>query len=384
MITAIREQRTAVYTEAKRLAQSAADAKRSFTDHEEGEWVRLNAELDAYDTRIRQLLDQEQRAKDVEDSFAKLHGQPVAGGNVAGGNVTVNPNPLSYTRQALDALQGAIDARSAGRFDARDVEQRAALATSTYGAPRVWGSNVTEGPRLLHVVAGVPQQPSDAVFAQVPNLTLPTASASVGENVTLSEYAASTAGSVTLARFGRWTDLSRESLVGADAGAIIGMHQIGCAKDLDLALITAVNTAAGTAVAFSTPVVDAIRKSQATIVDNTAAASASDLVILCHPDDVKLLESVAPIGGQTMAEGFTRFSGSIVYPSSAVPTGFMLVANLRAGARYFEAQSVMTETQVASIKLGTLTVATSVIGGYGLGLVGGATGFVQKVDVVTP
>jgi hypothetical protein len=212
---------------------------------------------------------------------------------------------------------------------------------------------------------------------------LPTASAGVGENVTLSEYAASTAGSVTLARFGRWTDLSRESLIGADAGAIVGMHTIGCAKDLDKVLIDATETAAGSAVAFSADVPAAIRKAMAQVQDNTAAEDVSQLVILTHPDNAALLQDVAPIGGQTMAEGFSRFSGALVYPSSAVNTGFITVANLAAGARYFEAQSVMTETDLA-VKTSTLTVATSVIGGYGLGLVGGASGFAIMVDVVTP
>jgi len=292
-------------------------------------------------------------------------------------------NPLAFTTQALDALQAALDARTAGRFEAADTEQRAALATTTYGAPRAWGSNVISGPRLLHVAAGVPQQPTDAVLAQIPNLTLPTASASVGENVTLAEYAASTAGSVTLARFGRWTDLSRESQIGASADALVAMHQIGVAKDLDLALVTAVNTAAGSAVAFTADVPAAVRKAQAQVIDNTAAADAASLVILVHPDNAALLQDVAPIGGITIAEGFQKFSGSLVYPSSAVPTGFALVANLRAGARYFEARRVATETDI-NIKTATLTVATSTIGGYGLGLVGGATGFAIKIDIVTP
>jgi hypothetical protein len=202
----------------------------------------------------------------------------------------------------------------------------------------------------------------------------------VAENVTLSEFAASTAASVTLARFGRWTDISRESLIGADAGAMVAMHQIGVAKDLDKVLIDAVETAAGAAVGFQTDVPANVRKAMAQVTDNTAAADSADLVVLVHPDNASLLQDVSPIGGQTIAEPFQRFSGAIVYPSSAVNTGFATVANLRAGARYFEARGFTTETDLAP-KTDTMTIASSVVAGYGLGL---ATGFAVMVDVVTP
>ncbi|MEI8409304.1 MULTISPECIES: phage major capsid protein [unclassified Kribbella] len=378
IIDTLKTRRAELAAEATKIAETAHVHKRDLSSGEEQRFDAAIAEVEKIDERLAQLEGSEKRAQEIEQTYATLQGQPVTRGGTP-----ADRHPLAFSPQSLDALQMALDSRSAGRFVAADVEQRAALATTTYGAPRAWGSNVTSGPRLLHVAAGVPQQPVDAVLAQVPNLTLPTASASVGENVSLAEYAASTAGSVTLARFGRWTDLSRESMVGTDAGAIVGMHQIGCAKDLDKVLIDAVETAAGAAVAFTADVPAAVRKAMAAVIDNTAAGDASDLVIMVHPDNAALLQDVSPIGGQTIAEGFQKFSGALVYPSSAANTGFVTVANLKAGARYFEARGLVTETDTA-IKTGTLTVATSVIGGYGLGLVGGASGFAIMVDVVTP
>ncbi|HZN73569.1 MAG TPA: hypothetical protein VFC00_18010 [Micromonosporaceae bacterium] len=291
-------------------------------------------------------------------------------------------NPLAYGAEVLDALQAALSARTSGRFPARGDRElfNAALTTGTFGAPREWGANVLGGPRLLHVVGGVPTQAIEAILAQFPQLTLPTATAGVAEGVTLAEYAASAAGSVTLARFGRFTDFTLESLIGADAASIVAMHQIGIAKDLDKALIDLVNTAAGAAVGFTADVPAAIRKALAQVIDNTAAADGTELVILCHPDNVALLQDVNPVGGRTIAEEFTRFSGALVYPSSAVPTGFMLPANLAAGARYFEAYGVRTETD-DNIKTGVQTAATHVGAGYGVTL---TAGFVVKVDVVTP
>lgn len=341
--------------------------------------ARLSAEDDA---DFRAIADRmAELSEEVEPSHTVTEGAAAVRRAMAGadGYGQSDAHPLSFTSQALDTLQGAIEGLTAARVMADELERRAALTTATFGAPRAWGANVLDGPRLLHIAAGVPTQKVAAPFAQIPNLTLPTATGSVGENVALAEYAASTANSVTLARFGRWTDLSRESLVGADAGAITAMHRLGVALDLDKVLIDLVEAAAGAAVPFTADVPAAIRKAIAVVTAATAASDAADLVILVHPDNVALLQDVAPIGGSTMAEQFGKFSGALVYPSNAVDTGFVTVANVKSGARYFQARGLGTETELAT-KTSTLTVATSVIGGYGLGL----TGFASKVDVVTP
>lgn len=292
-----------------------------------------------------------------------------------------NVNPLRVEASVLDALQFAIDERRPGGFVAAEPQvQFATLTTSTLGAGRVWGSNVLRGPRLLHVAAGVPRQPASAIYAQFPQLTLPTASAAVGEGVSLVEYASSTAGSLTMGRLGRWTDLSTESMIGADAGSIIGMHQLGIALDMDTILINAVEAAAGGAVAFTADVPAAIRTAIATVMAATATDDPSDIVILVNPANAALLQDVTPTGGQTIAERFQRFSGALVYPSLAADTGFATVANLRVGARYFEARGLFTASDIA-VKTSVETIATFLIAGYGITL---TTGFASKVDVVTP
>jgi len=135
-----------------------------------------------------------------------------------GGAVFTRPeHPLELTTEALGALADAVDARAKARFVAADPHAKfATLTTTTIGAPRAWASNVLPPPRLLHLVGGVPRTSMDAVMAQFPQLTLPTATTSVGEGASILEYAASAAGSVTAGRFGRWTDLSGESQVGTD------------------------------------------------------------------------------------------------------------------------------------------------------------------------
>jgi len=291
------------------------------------------------------------------------------------------PHPLRITPAVLGALQMAIDAQESGGFIAADPDaQFATLTTGTIGAPRVWGSNVLRPPRLLHMVASVPQQPAAAVFAQFPQLTLPTAQAASAEGVSLVEYASSAAGSVTLGRFGRWTDLSEESQIGADSASLTSMHRLGIALDLDKILIDAVEAAAGAAVAFTADVPAAIRKAIATVMAATASDDPAEIVVLVHPDNVSLLENVTPTGGVTIGEKFQRFSGAFVYPSTAVDTGFMTVANLRVGTRYFEARGMRTVSDV-SVKTAVQTIATYIVAGYGVTL---TTGFASKVDVVTP
>jgi hypothetical protein len=360
--------------EAMRAISDVA-GQRTLTDEEAHRYVELEGELAAH--HRSQEIRQRQAAYEAPVNLGDL-----AAIQSAPAGDPDRRNPLAYTHAALDEIQGMIEQVRRGDGITPRRISNATLTTGTYGAPREWGRNVLSGPRLLHVVAGVPRQPIDAILAQFPQLTLPTPSAAVGEGASLVEYASSVSGSVTAGRFGRFTDLSQESLVGTDAAAIISMHQLGIALDLDAVLIAAVQTAAGAAVGFTADVVGNIRKAIAKVLANTAAEDPSQLVILAHPNDAFLLENVTPTGGQTIAEAFQRFSGALVYPSNSVTAGFMTVANLPAGVRFFEATSgAGTLVDVASVKTGISTIATALIGGYGITL---AAGFAVMQDVVTP
>ncbi|MGP4083161.1 phage major capsid protein [Streptomyces sp. KR55] len=76
MVKRLRERRENVWEQAKAIADRAADENRALSGEEEGEWQSLNAELDALDKRIKNVIDGEQRAKDAEDAMAKLRGEP--------------------------------------------------------------------------------------------------------------------------------------------------------------------------------------------------------------------------------------------------------------------------------------------------------------------
>lgn len=76
MVTQLRDRRQNVWEQAKELADKAAEENRAFNGEEENKWQSLNAELDALDARIKSVIEGEQRAKDIEDSFGKLTGKP--------------------------------------------------------------------------------------------------------------------------------------------------------------------------------------------------------------------------------------------------------------------------------------------------------------------
>jgi hypothetical protein len=350
-----------ISTKMSELKVAGIEGERELSASEQRKYNKLQAEAEALQNR----LDQDTRMQAALEEVPR----PSQGESQRG-------NPLAVTAAMLDGVQHAIDTRTSGLFN---VEERAALTTTTFGSPREWAANLLSSPRTLWEAAGIPREKAGAILASYPKLTLPAVDAGVAEGTTLVEFAASTGGTVTMKRYGRFTDFTRESLVGADASAVVAAHRTAIARDLDSALITLVNTDAGAAVAFTADVPAAIRKSIATVTDATAAAD-GQIVVMAHPDNVALLQNVTSTGGRTIAEEFTRFAGALTYASSAVPTGFMLVGNLAAGCRLWSADGVETRTNM-EIKTSVLTVATDTIAGFGTGAI---SSYVQKVDVVTP
>lgn len=77
VVKRLRESRQQVWKQATALADVASDEGRTFSAEEQASWDTMNAELDAYDKRIKNVIDGEQRAKDTEAAFSKLEGKPV-------------------------------------------------------------------------------------------------------------------------------------------------------------------------------------------------------------------------------------------------------------------------------------------------------------------
>jgi len=79
----LRDRRLNVWNECKGLAEGAVNENRSFTDEEQGKFDALQEEMTKLDTRIKAVLETEQRAKDADDAFDALSGRKPAAGQAA-------------------------------------------------------------------------------------------------------------------------------------------------------------------------------------------------------------------------------------------------------------------------------------------------------------
>lgn len=98
VVTRLRDRRLNVWEQAKDLADGAAEENRAFSGEEQSKWDTLNAELDALDTRIKSVIDGEQRAKDTEEAFSRLEGKPRERGREDRKDSTVSDELRSFLR----------------------------------------------------------------------------------------------------------------------------------------------------------------------------------------------------------------------------------------------------------------------------------------------
>jgi HK97 family phage major capsid protein len=72
-----------IWTEAKKIAEDAAQENRALTDEEQGRWDAHQEQMGKLDTRIRAVLDTEKRQKDTDDAFDALSGRKPDQGQAA-------------------------------------------------------------------------------------------------------------------------------------------------------------------------------------------------------------------------------------------------------------------------------------------------------------
>jgi HK97 family phage major capsid protein len=70
------ERRLNAWEQAKEIAERAATENRDMTAEERASWDKANADINDIDTRLKELVDGEQRAKDAEESFRALLDKP--------------------------------------------------------------------------------------------------------------------------------------------------------------------------------------------------------------------------------------------------------------------------------------------------------------------
>lgn len=77
IVKTVIERRDALYTEARKIADTATKHNRNLSSGEHERFESLTAEIDQLDERIKTLRDTEQRAKEAEGTFDRLTGLPV-------------------------------------------------------------------------------------------------------------------------------------------------------------------------------------------------------------------------------------------------------------------------------------------------------------------
>lgn len=289
--------------------------------------------------------------------------------------------------EQLDQLRSAIGESRSMRFttarmprDERERQHlRAAVTLSLTGGEIRPTSGRVPDPRRLVTAVGLTPQPSTTAGTTGPKFGATTATAATAEGAAKPEAATITKLDIPIKQLARWTTLSRMALMSQDntLEQTVAWHAMAIAKDEDKLLIDAVNTAAGAAVAFTAGDQRLqVRKAMAVVED---AVSAPCDVVLCHTDDYALLAGFDVTTLDDLAGKVVTFGGAVLYPSSSVPTGFVLVAALRASGRFIVADPTSVATTQA-LSTNETTVRTEELVGFDIQFVGAC----RKVDVVTP
>lgn len=222
----LRERRASVWEQAKEIAERSANENRAMSGEEEATWMSLNAEIDALDKRIKAMLDGEQRAKDAEDTMAKLRGEPrgrQGGGPAIGqGNEALRSFLRGEGTRYFDVVpSGPVDYRALSKLTAAAGANT--VPTSFYDrlmAHLIETSAILQtGPTVLNTTSGE--------SIQVPKTTAHSSAAIVAEagTITASDPAF---GQVTLGAFkyGTLIQVSRELLddAGVDLEGYLSMQ----------------------------------------------------------------------------------------------------------------------------------------------------------------
>jgi len=82
----LHEQELGVWAKIQSLAKAAADERRNFTDDEQRSWDALHAEVDTVDARLKQILEDEKRAKATDELYSSLEQRTAVPGMNGGRN----------------------------------------------------------------------------------------------------------------------------------------------------------------------------------------------------------------------------------------------------------------------------------------------------------
>jgi HK97 family phage major capsid protein len=233
----MQERRQKVWNEAKALADKAADENRNFDGEEERKWRELDAELDALDNRIQDVLKGETRAKEAADAVDRLAGKTPERSD--GGGAPSVKTAEQEDKEIRAFLRGEVRTYELGLPSA--VERRALLDTNVPLPTSFIGqlykylvdtSSIRQAnPKVFTTSSGEP--------LVVPRSTAEGAAVWTGEGAPLTA-GDPTIGSVTLGAFkvGKIIQISSELL--ADEGFdVVGFLAESAGRNIGIAVDTA-------------------------------------------------------------------------------------------------------------------------------------------------
>jgi hypothetical protein len=136
MVKTLRERRAKVWEQAKEVADAAAEANRNFSAEEQGKWDVLNEEINQLDARIKSALDTEQRGRDTDEAFNRLHGgkggkQAGKGGEQRGTGEDADAELRAWMRGETGTRY--YEVKPAGRVDWNAIQARALTVGAATG-----------------------------------------------------------------------------------------------------------------------------------------------------------------------------------------------------------------------------------------------------------
>jgi hypothetical protein len=331
----------------------------------------LRAELEQVEHRSRELQISE-RGRQIHDAIAQATGRrPDPRGHSP---LLVSETHLRSHAEAIrnGSVYGAVE-------ELREVETRAIVTVaSDMGSPAAWGASTVPAPKTLRQFSGVPNIPLTGATASMPSLTLPAGAAGVAESTAHGEFDAVAPVELAALRYGRWSEVT--SFVDAfdSIDPLNRAHAVGIARDLNLADVTAIQTAAGSVTAFDANNLDRNVRTAILQVAEAALVDVEDVVLFGTAAALAVVTGCSPASGGDRGSVSVRVLGARVYVTAAATAG-NVYAFAPSGFQVFSSRlrsaSVIDPTTGAP-KFGQWLHSTPA----GVGVVGAAAG----VDVVTP
>jgi hypothetical protein len=340
-------------------------------------------QADAYE-RAGVLHEQEQHRQAAGLMAARIG--PSAGfESLAGGNTHhttpdagTGLHPLLPTREGLAALRTAAEDRQDLNLTILPAPQhellhhRAVVAASQVGGPVRGGFGRLPEPRRISTSVGLMPEQGVAGIRGLsgPRFGQPTSAAPTPEGSTKPEADGVAQLDVPAVALARWTDTSRAALLSDPTllERIVEWHGRHLARDEDRQLVTALTAAAGAPVDGSEDPAAAVRNALAAVAD--AASADADLVAV-HPNDYATVTGFEPTSGGDVGSWAQRIGPAIVYPTSEVTAGSVLVAAVVAGTVLVQPSPADTML-LHDLKENVVTIRSEIYSGAGVRLLGSA------------